>query len=454
MKNIFFCLLSSFVLAEQPKVLFEGDPAQLITSIHIAILSGSQDDPRGKPGVMNLVSQLLLRGTKKKSREAFQKEAETLGGSFSASTSHDMTLITARVIKENTTPFLKLIEEALITPSFNEKEFQNLKEETMDSLKHIKNNNNALSSLAARKEIFSGTVLEYPEFGNLNSLKEIKHEDVLRAYNNQFHRAHVLFAVSSALKEDELKKRLTEIWLKLPDGAKLSHRAVPLTTPSQPKLIVIQKTGTSTGSITYAQQGITISDPARYTLLTSDFSFGGEPLVSRLFRIVRAELGYTYSIRSRYNSIPFTNQMGFYTIGTTPSIEFTAKTLFKVLELWKEYYTGGLNSDDISLAKDSQINSYPFDFENASKRLGLKLSSHLYNVPILNQEQYESKISSISNSEIKAALAKKHSLNGWVITLVADSKTIEKQLEEEQKNIAPEKRLKISKVINPEDVIN
>jgi zinc protease len=438
-----------------PKVFYEKNPSALTTEVSVVVMSGSMNDPIDKLGLSNLVGEMVLRGTKSKSREKFQGELEKMGGTLSVGVSVDTIQFSGAVIKENTGKFLSLIEEALLHPAFSEKDFSELKREVLNDIANIKNANNRLGGLAARREIFKGTPLERPISGSKSTVEKISLADVVRRYNDYFDRPKIVFAASSPLPEDTIKDEFSKIWRQFPDGSAPIKRLVSLKVPEKPTLIVINKPKTSTGALFFAQPGITIQDPDRYTLKTGNFSFGGEPLVSRLFRTIRGELGWTYAIGSSYAALGgLSNQQGLFTIASTPSVEFTAKTIFKTLEMWRAYLNDGLSSGEMELAKDSLINSYPFEFENASKRVSLRLSSFLYNIPILTPEEYSEKIGSISNSQLKAALQLKQKPESWLIALVADKDVVAKDLDAYQKDIPKEQRLTISKVYTPDELVD
>lgn len=456
MKKVFLIGLfsASALFAKEPQIILESEPALLVTNIQVVVLSGSQTDPIDKVGVSNMVGELMLRGTKKRTRDKFQAEIERMGASLSVRTAQDMIVFDGRVIKENTDAFIALLEDCLLYPKFLKKEFDSLKTELLAEAAHIKNANNRLGGLTARKELFAGSSLEKPVNGTLGSLKKIQLDDVVRTYNNALHRGNVVFGVASSVPEAKLKTALTNIWQKLPDGAKLTQKNIVPKVPESPKLIVIHKPKTSTGSLLFAQAGITAQDPDRYTLSTGNFSYGGEPLVSRLFRTIRGELGWTYAIGSTYGAMgPLSYQQGIYIVSSTPSVEFTTKTILKTLEMWKDFYDKGLNSDELKLAQESLVNSYPFEFDSAGKRLSQRMSSLIYSVPILSQDEYDNKISDIGNSDVKKALLARHKPSSWLIALVADKDVFEKQLAEEQKDIPEAKRLKIAKVVTPDQVV-
>ncbi len=440
--------------AAEPVFLFEADPTLLTTTVRIVFTVGTSSDPKGKGGVANLVSELLMRGTKKRNRSEFQTALERMGAAFDCSASHDKIIYSGEVIKENTTEFFKLIHEALTQPAFSKKEFEALKKETLAEVNHVKNSNGALAGLALRRLIFEGTPMEKSGAGTLASIKKIEMKDLLAFYKQFFSQANLVIGVSAPLPEAAIKTQLTKLAQALPVGTQAERSSFDLTLPKQPTLVVVDKGGTATGTVFMGQGGITAQDPDRFAMDVGNFSFGGEPLVSRLFRIVRGELGYTYSVSATYSVLgALSYQKGVYAIVSTPSLEFTTKTIRKSLEMWDEYMSKGVNSDELKLAHESVVNSYPFDFESADKRLSKRLYGHIYGVPVLSPVEFKKTIESVSNDRIKKSLAERQTKAGWWITLVADADIIEKQLAAEQKDIPEANRLKIARRFTPEELI-
>lgn len=440
--------------AEEPVILYEHDPTLLTTSIQVVILSGSADDPSRQTGLRNFLAELLLRGTKRYTRSEFQDAVERLGGSLSVGVSHDVTAFAGKVIKENTNAFLSLLEEALFRPAFSVGEFQSLKREITADIAHQKNNNMRLAGLALRRTVFADTPLERPVTGTLSTVKKIELPDVVNAYNKEYHRGNFLFAVASPIDEAKLRKRIVDLWKKFGKGERHKRVSVPLKIPASLQLVLVHKPKTSTGSLIFGQAGIVAQESLRYVLGSANYAFGGEPLVSRLFRTVRSELGWTYAIGATYHSFgQLSDQQGLYTVSSTPSIEYTAKAILKILSMWKDYLQVGLTEDELALAKESLVNSYPFEFDSAQKRLSLKVHSHLYGVPILSPEDYGKEIGGVTNQRIIEALGKKQTARGWLIAIVADKKVVADQLTKEQAGVPEKERLTISKTLTPDALI-
>jgi len=435
-------------------ILYEEDPTLLTTTFYMVARTGSIDDPKDKTGIAYLLGELMLRGTEKRGRSEFQQEIERLGGSLGVTTSHDGIAFVGSVIAENTDAFLNLVEETILHPKFDEKEFAALKKEVLADIAHAKNRNTRLGGLALRKTMFSGTALERPVIGGLSTVTPIGREELITRYRSGFNQENLFFAVASPKKETIVKRRLNAMWKQFPKGKRVKQQTIEPQVSQGNKLIVVNKPKTATGTILMGRPGIVAIEPDRYALGVGNFSFGGEPLISRLFRIVRSELGWTYAIGSTYNALGgLSAQKGLYMIYSTPSIEFTSKTLQKTLSLWDSYMKDALDKNELLLAKESLVNSYPFEFDSARKRLGLKTTSYKYDIPILSPKEYAGTIGKIENKTILQALKKHHAETPWLISIVADIKEIRKQLKTSQAKIPKEKRLTISKVFDPDEVI-
>lgn len=439
----------------EPTVIFEGDPTLLTSTVQVVLNVGAADDPPGKAGMASLMGDMILRGTRKKKRGVFQNAIERLGGTVGVRVTNDSVVFHGKVIKENTDAFLALLGEALATPAFDKKEFEALKKENLAGINHWKNSNNRLASLAAQKELFRGTPLEYSVDGGLGTVSKIQLNDVVRFYNDAFNRANFVFGMAAPIGEEAAKKKFFDLWAKFPDGNRRERQPIAPRVPSKPEIVVVHKPKTSTGSIVFAQGGIVAKDPMRYALYVGNFSFGGEPLVSRLFKTIRGELGWTYAIGATYFGMgQLTAQPGAFVISSTPSVEYTAKTILKTEEMWRHYLDKGLQSSELELARESLVNSYPFEMESPEKRLARRLYCHLYGVPLLSPEEYAKTIGAIDNNAVLNALKARQAKQGWVIVVVADKSIVEKQLADEQKEVPAGERLKIARVVEPESLVN
>jgi len=93
-------------------------------------------------------------------------------------TSHDHIVFAGKVIKENTIPLLRLVEDVLLHPAFSKSEFQSLKTEILAEIANRKNQNTRLAGLALRKELYAGTALERSVEGGMSTVSNINLDDV------------------------------------------------------------------------------------------------------------------------------------------------------------------------------------------------------------------------------------------------------------------------------------
>lgn len=435
------------------KVLYEGDPKLLTTHVQMVFKTGSIQDPAKKRGTALLLSELLLRGTREASRTEFQTALERMGGTLNASQAHDQIVFSGEVIQEKTVPFLKLMEAAIARPSFDKREFEALRTEAINAINSYKNSNGMLAMLALYRKMYAGTLFEIPGTGNTTSLKAIQLTDLVQYYNQNLTQSNLFATVASPVPEAKLRKHLEAISRALPVGNPAKDTLIPPKMPAKNTLIVVKKPKTATGTMILAQNGLRATDEERYPLGVGDFIFGGSGFVSRLFTIIRSDLGWTYAIGSTY--LPgrsLSAQVSPYFISATPLVEYSAKAFFKVQELWNQYVKKGVTAKELATAQQSLINSYAFTFESAKDRAGNRAYSELYGVPILSPEDYTKKIMSISEKEILAALASKHTTGPWWAVMVGDPEQIGSLLAEEQKETPAENRWVIDEVVLPDSL--
>lgn len=456
MKNLTLLIALTLVLAacQGPTLLYEQDETLLTTNVFVAIRSGARNDPMDKVGVTSLMAELLLRGTKNRTRTQFQQEIERLGGSLGVGVGATMIQISGTVIRENTEPFLKLLEDAILNATFLQTEFDALKKEVNAGILYAKNHNMSLASLAMRRVIYEGTPLARPVSGSLTTLKNIKREDVIAQYKKVLHKGNIFFGVTSALPKKVFKSHLLGISEKIPDGKQTEPNIINPKFSAKNQLILVDKAKTETGTVLMAQEGIVAKDPERFPLGIGNFSFGAVALTARLFKVIRADLGWTYFIRSTYTGIgSMSDQKSVYMIRSTPAIEHTTNTIYKVLDMWQEYMEKGLDEKELSLAHESLVNSYPFRFDSAQKRLAMKSRSYIYDIPILDPDEYKKKIEGYKQKHIIDAIQKHHQDQHWTVVIVADKRTIEKQLKKANKKLPKDQQLTVTKTFKPEDVI-
>lgn len=405
--------------------IYERDQKSLVTSVDFVIRAGNLSDPKGKEGLAMLSFASLLRGTKAKDRKQFDAEIEKLGASIGVDTASGRTIISLDTIEGNFEKSIQLLAEAVLEPRLDEKELAALKVEVLAALQQEKSNNRALLKRALRKVIFSESALENPPIGTISSIQKISSEDIRSFLKSHVVRENIVIAVNSNLEEKNIREPLEKQFQSLASGSKSSPPAPKPQTILGPKLVLIERPGSSTTEMAVGHFGIQAARPDREALELGLFLFGGD-MSSRLFQELRAKNGWTYGAYSTFQFLEIPRRHGSaFVIYSFPHAEHTQKALNKTLQLYGDYAKNGVTAKELRFAKNTMKNSYAFQFASSRSKLTGRLYEFLDGAPLLDVPAYRKLIDSLTVSQMKKSIQAVHdSKNVWIV-LVGEPKALE-----------------------------
>ncbi|MCK4941723.1 insulinase family protein, partial [candidate division WOR-3 bacterium] len=118
------------------------------------VRAGSVYDPTGKEGLANVVSGMLLRGTKMHSEYAIVESIESVGGALSTFASEDYAGLNGKVLSEDLVLLLDLLNDCLRNAAFDEVEQERLKNEVISGIRALADAPWELSKREFRKLVF------------------------------------------------------------------------------------------------------------------------------------------------------------------------------------------------------------------------------------------------------------------------------------------------------------
>ncbi|MCX5761995.1 MAG: pitrilysin family protein, partial [Gemmatimonadetes bacterium] len=105
-----------------------------VVSVELAFRAGGTYDPAGKVGAADMVATLLTKGAGKRSADEFSAAIEGIGGSIVAGADADFMTVTANFLSADAAFGLGLMSDAIMRPSFPEKEVELARTQTLSAL--------------------------------------------------------------------------------------------------------------------------------------------------------------------------------------------------------------------------------------------------------------------------------------------------------------------------------
>lgn len=438
MKNLFLPILIALILpvpalaalklqtdGKGKNFLYEKDGKALAGSLQLVFRTGSLADPKGKEGLSGIAFQSLLRGTKSKERKDFFAAVERYGASLGVDTGSNRTIITLDAISDNMQGSIKLLAEAVLQPGLKDSEIKSLIDEELAQLQQELANNRAIMKRVFRQAIFQGTALAFPPDGTIEGLKAITPEDVRNFLAAQIKSGNVVVAAMSNHSQKEVAGWVEAAFQDFPEGNAPEIAAPNLKAPKGKTLYVVERKGSSVTEVAIGHLGIEANRKDKEILETGLFVLGGD-MSSRLFQVLRGQNGWTYGAYSSFQMLEIPRRHGgSFLIYTFPQAEHSEKAALKALEIYQDYATKGVSAKELSFAKESLTNSYPFKFATSRARLTARLYQHLDGAPLLSVPQYRKLVNGITRQSLLGSVKRAHDPANVSIVVVGDPEKIE-----------------------------
>ena len=358
-----------------------------------------------KVGLANMTAAMMNEGTQKFTSAEISEELRKLGSNISFFSDDNSTVIQVSSLKKNLGATLKLLEEKLLRPRFDQRDFQRVKKQAIEGAKASAKQPQSIADNVYRKLLYTEKdVRRYPVSGTELSILNIKLDDVKKFYEDNYSPTVTeLVVVGDITKNDIIddlkflnnwKKKKVKID-KLPKPAKIDKTKI--------YLVDKQAAPQSEIRIGYMTNMKYDATGEYFKSFLINYPLGGA-FNSRINLNLREDKGYTYGAFSGFSSNedpgPFTAQAGVRANVTDSSVTEFMKEI-------KGYYKGGITKEELEFLKKSigqrDARSYETPFQKAAF-LSRILTYDLDKNYVKKQKKI---IDKINKKEINA-LSKKH----------------------------------------------
>lgn len=397
-----------------------------LVDFQLSIKGGLLMDDINKVGSANLVAKMLMQGTKNKTPLELEQAIDDLGSSISVFAADDAIIIRANCLSSKFTETFKLVEEILLEPRWDAKEFDRVKNETIEGIKRSKTSASNTASMVFAKLIFGDdNILGRNIAGTEESVTAITLDDLKNYYAKTFSPQNSSITIAGSVSEKEavnVFRSLETKWKKF-DVSIPKPKAFKTLTSSE--LFFIDFPGARQSEIRIGNPGIAYTHPDFFKATVMNYTLGGS-FNSRVNMILREEKGYTYGARTNFTGSEFPGYFvasaGVQSNATLESAEIFRDEMIK--------YRNGVTPEDLQFTKDGLLKSNALRFETIRALNGMLSTIAKYNLPFDYVKDQEQQIMNMTLEEHKSIAEKYIQPDKMIYLIVGDAKT---QLEEVKK---------------------
>lgn len=390
-----------------------------LVQFEIAIDGGELLENINKVGVANLMARMMTQGTAKKTPEELEDAIEQLGARINVSANTEDVRISVNTLARNYPQTLALVEEILLEPRWDAKEFDLLKQGTISQIRQAEANPNAIAQnqynllIYGKDNIRSRSIL-----GTVESVNAITLDDLKAFYNNlspSVARMHIVGALDKAAITNSLNKLNANWKAKKVDIPNYKTPAPPTSS----KVYFYDVPDAKQSVLRFGYPALAATDQDYYPAIVMNYILGGGGFASQLTQQLREGKGYTYGINSSFSG---TNSPGAFTIGSGVRSNVTLESAQLVKQILQDFGKN-YNESDLDTTKSFLIKSNARAFETAGAKLNMLENISKYGWKPDYVKGREQIVKAMTVQRIKDLSGKYLDANKMIWLIVGDAKT-------------------------------
>lgn len=391
-----------------------------LVTIDLELSGGLLLEKKDKIGVANLLSKMLLKGTKTKTTEELEQAIDDLGASISINSSDQDISLNATVLKRNYEEFMTLLAEIILQPRWDAAEFNLLKQSAQSQLKQQLSDPNSIASLEFSKLIYGKDhILAQNILGSEASIESIQMEDLKNYYKSYIVPNLASYRVVGAVNQKEVKTSLTPLQNKWKSRKVKMKQLAAIPVIKESKVYFYDVPGAKQSVLRFGYPALAYTSVDYYPAQVMNYRLGGGGFASQLTQELREGKGYTYGIRSGFSGSEVIEPFAVSS-GVRSNVTYESTALVKdILANYGDSFT----QEDLEVTKSFLTKSKALSFETAQAKLGMLAVIDKYDQPADYALKQQKEVEEMTVERIKKLANEYITPNKMIYLIVGDAAT-------------------------------
>ncbi|MFH1051443.1 MAG: pitrilysin family protein [bacterium] len=399
------------------------DDFQPLVSFTVLFPLGANSEKNA--GISYFSSQMLKRGTKKRSSSQIAEEFDKLGASLNISSDWDYTKAGFTCLGNYFSDCIEILSDCIYNSNFSDDEIERLKTKHLADIEQETADPSYTADISLSKGVFGNHPYGHPMIGTKRSIKTIENIDCLSWYDELLSSEKINIVVSGTFKIEQVIKLVHKNFKVKAEENKHSKKLILFDKNIENKIIIKNKRDSEQTHLRIGKLTISRNNPDFPAYQFANTVFGGF-FLSRLNKLLREELGYTYGVSSYINSKKLAS---ISVVSTSINKDASADTVKKVLEQMNLMKNEKISEEEYILVRRYLLGSFVRGIETSRQIAGLVRNQIVAELSDDYYTNFYNRIKELTIDEIFDCQKKYFSTSGLVITAVGDKKLLEKSLD-------------------------
>ena len=373
-----------------------------------------------KVGVSNLMARLMTQGTARKTPQELEEAIQQLGASINVFAGTEDVRIVVNTLARNYEPTLALVEEILLEPRWDAKEFELVKQSTISQIRQQEANPNSIAQnnyntlIYGRDNIRSRNIL-----GTVETVNAITLDDLKAFYGKNISPSIARMHVVGALDKTAITKPLNSLNKNWASKTVVIPEYKTPQAPAKAQIYFYDVPDAKQSVIRFGYPALAQTDKDFYAATVMNYILGGGGFASQLTQQLREGKGYTYGINSNFSG---TKSPGAFTIGSSVRTNVTLESAQLIKEILQNYGKN-YSANDLETTKSFLIKSNARAFETAGAKLNMLENISKYGWKYDYVKDRENIVKAMTVEQIRDLSARYLNADKMIWFIAGDAKT-------------------------------
>ncbi len=419
--------IQHWTLDNGARVYFVENHTIPIVDVNVDFDAGSRRDPAGKAGTSSLTNGMLARGIRAAtlpdgSSEPALSEADISNALADVAAQRgggpgiDRAGMGVRTLSSVTErdQSVRMLARLLAHPSIPDTLFARDKARTVSSIRESLTKPEYIAEKSFWRLAYGSH--PYGTETTVETVESITREDLLEFHRRHYVANRAVIAIIGDINREQAQRISLELTRRLPQGEPLP--ALPEIAPAVGTEQRLPHPA-SQAHILIGRPALSRGDPDFFALTVGNYILGGGGFVSRISREVREKRGLAYSSYSYFSPMA---QSGPYQAGLQTRKDQTDEALKVVRDTIGSFLRDGPTEAELKAAKDNLIGGFPLRIDNNRKILDNLAMIGYHQLPLDYLDTWTAQVNKVTIADIRAAFARKLSLESLVTVVVGPDK--------------------------------
>lgn len=401
------------VLENGIRVIVKEGHAVPIFAARAAFLGGLRYETEETNGLSNFLSEMLTRGTKRRTSEDIAREIESIAGSLDGYSGRNSFGVTLEALSGNFDEAMEIFSDVILNSTFPDEEIERARKDILSAI-NIENDNLLKSTVNLfLATLYKGHPYRFRTLGTKENVSRFKRDDLVNFYKRLVKPENMVIAVVGDVETDEVIKTVKRLFGGMQKGTFSPARLEEEPKPDKIRTASLTRRDKEQTHIILGFLAPSVADPDLYPMEVLNSILSGQG--GRLFLELRDRQSLAYSVASFYTPGLETGFMGVY-IGTAP--QKREEAIEGIKAQLKALLDNGVTDEEVARAQNYLVGSFEIGLQKNSAQTARLAFDELYGLGWDDYKRYAERIYAVRKEDVLRVARRYIDLERYVLAVL------------------------------------